>query len=419
MKALKINHIKNAELLTARLLTEREKGLYDLHTSHINQTNSIVDKIMKQDIYSFTNEDMKELGEYINKVQTLLQLLDSKDVLVFTKVLETSDKYRKKYNKEKILEIISRQNYNTREIFNLRIKVYSYALELNINTCHYVINKYLSGETSTYNKIQFNNLIECIWSGLSPEEIKIMFQLSEGETHLLHERLYIEKNAMIQKLGENYGTWKNLYVSTSEEVGAVLNERLVGNFKKKTKKPATYYENNLFDITSVESAKTSAKLAAELSVKTLFYLTLYPSMSVKTLKEQVEELVKKDHEWSKAQIAEIKRLGKTKKQYILDLKDILADESGEMLMVMKRNTLASICQLDEDYAEMIDDMYVCVNPSELQISFIDICNIITLMRTDIKTECIQYLFALDEETTKNVGKLFKARISEQSKSTEE
>ena len=59
-------------------------------------------------------------------------------------------------------------------------------------------------------------------------------------------------------------------------------------------------------------------------------------------------------------------------------------------------------------------MFVMMEPQEVSLSFEDITNIIILMRTNIKTECIQYMYMLDDDTIQLIKKLFKIRIEEKS-----
>ena len=412
MKVLNIKNIKNAELLTARLLNERIKGNFDVHTKHTNQTNKILLKLQETDIHTLTKEDQEEIGEFINKVQELVNLIDSNDITHFTKILETDPILKKKYSKEEILNIISRENYNSRETYNLRMKAYSHALELNINTCHSIINQYKSNNIGSYNNIKLYNLIESIYNGLSPEEIRIIFGLSDKETSLLTKTLYKERDELFSSLGNKYSDWQNVFEKHSQKVLELLNKRLQGEITSTLDSNLNYKSNGgkMFDMENVESAIN----AAEVSVRILFFLKLYPSMSLKTLKTQLEELVSKEHEWSKTQLQEIKALGKTKAQYVKEIKEILKDKTEESLLQMKSKTIAAICQLDDETADIVTNMFVMMEPQEVSLSFEDITNIIILMRTNIKTECIQYMYMLDDDTIQLIKKLFKIRIEEKS-----
>lgn len=408
MKALNIKPIKNSEILTARLINERKKGNFDVHTTHINQTNTLLEKLVDDDIYNLTPDELQEIGEYIEKIKELVYLITSNDSVLFLFLAENISSFKKKYTRDQIAELVSKKNYNSKETYNLRIKAYAHLLEININTCHFVLNKFKSNEISLYNKIKLNNLIEAIWSGLAPEELKIMFGMSQKESGLLFNSLYVEKEDMFNKLGDKFKKWQTTFVETSASINEILNKRLNEALSAQTDNPNLDYTKiaKLYDLDDVNSAK----LAAEVSVKILFYLKLYPTMKVDNLRASLEELVKKDHEWSKSQLDEIKRLGKTKAEYVKDLKEVLLDKTGESLNEVKSQTIAAICELNENSYRLINEMFVDGFAKDLTLSFEDITNIITLMRTTIKSECIQHIFKLDNETIKNFNKLFKSRI---------
>lgn len=399
--------IKDSELLTARLLGERLKGNFDVHTKHTNQTIDSILKLNEVDIISLTNEDLETIGEYINKVQELIMLIETNDVSYFTKILEIVPEFRKKYNKDKVLNMVSKANYNTRETYNLRIKAYSKVLELNINTCHNIINKYKSDEISEYNNLKLHNLLKAIYSGLSPEEIRIIFDLSKKEVLLLQNSLYIDRNKLFEKLGEEYTEWQSVYETHSQEHMNKLNEILRGEriLTEETKLNYKEYLGKMFDIKD----KQTAINAAELTVKFLFYLQLYPAMSLSALRAQLEEVTNKEHKWSKTQLAEIKALGKTKSQYVKEIKEILKDKTEDSLLQMKGRTIGAICCMDDDTVDTVTNMYVMLEPNDISISFEDITKIFTLMRTNIKTECIQYMYMLDDDTIQLFKQLFKAR----------
>lgn len=410
MKALKINTIKQEEIRTTKIIQSRMKGNYDLNTITVNQTNNLLNKICNEDIYTLKEDELKEIGSYIAKIQHLLMLLETNDVKIFTKILENVTQFKKKYSKNDIVKFISKEKYNTKEVFNLRIKTYAYLLELNINTCHFIINKLTSKEFTKFDKLKLTNLIECIWSGLSPDEIKIIFNLSDLEYKLLLSSLYKEKELLFNELGDEYKEWHDCFISCSEAITKILNSRLQGIFDVNTNNTELDI-NKLTNLYNIKN-KESSVLAAEASVKIMFYKKLYASMSLDNLKLQIEEMVKKDHKWTKEQLAEIKKHGKTKTEYIKELKNILSDETNNSLIDMKSQMIASICQLNKNSYNTINDIYINGNDKNLNISFENICNIISLMRSDIKTECIQYMFMLDNSTTECFNKLFKNRIAE-------
>lgn len=425
MLIISLKPINEATIKTDKVIKARLEGDLSVHTSHSDIC--YLDEVKKLDtniITSYSYEDLAKLGEILSKVQNLIEFYQTRDDTIFCKYLRDKSFIKESLTSEDISNIVSGRHISSKQY---RARVYAFLFELTEDDCLTIIKDYNNNNLkkkenpTTLSKIGINNLAELIFSGLNPDEIKILYNLSNEECERFKKTMYVEKEDFYKLIPFNYNEWYKNFVENAAEVNAAIQAKINGtssniNFIF----PDMDYLSAQDALVKETDMNLNGRMAAEITTKILLYKTLLNNISDNKIVETIKNIISKNHTWTDDELKLINESGQTKEEYIKTLKSAIRKGNEDEFKLLKSQIVAKICDINSNSVSFINDLFINNIPLEkcegydesaAHKEFKEILYILGLMRTNVKTECIEHIAILDQETSSVIQKLYRSRIA--------
>lgn len=412
---LNIKEIRNSEIHTDRIITARETGdirriITDSKSGDFSRwfinNNQIFDiSVLKnKSVLEMTTKELSEMGEFISKAQELIALMSGKDkdYALLKQIAEIPDK---PFARPIRAALNSGDSGRIKSMENKIIEAYAFLLGLNVHTAHQVLTNYRKKCSTVFNRIKLFNFTTIVFSGMTPDEIQILFGLSDSEKTKLITLLYTELADVI-KTNQSFSEWRNVFAEKSSEILEILNERIAGNMNRSTPHPSQDYmmDTVAFDLYDTDTAMTWA----EMSVKILFFTEIYKKLSVSYIRDMMQRVL--ESEPGPAEEAFVEEMFLSEDEFREEIRDNLQKNNMAFFSQIQDRLLSSICQINEKTSRFIKDYFIGGKEYVKGFTLDEIAYICLFMRTDVETECIRHIFGLDTETTRYFIRLFKNRI---------